>query len=108
MPYREQLKISMDSLPDENQEKHKTQQSHEDYICSTEKFYASLRLNTDTAKQRDHIQMISFDFQQNLLLPHLPVGDLFYMQQLWVYVFGVYSCGDNTVMMYCWPETVAK
>ena len=31
-----------------------------------------------------------------------------YMHQLWVYVFGIHSCGDNNVTMYCWPETLAK
>ena len=107
-PTCEQLKISMDSLPDGSEEKFKTGQDHEYHLRSAEKFYASLRLDTDRAKQQDHIQTISFDFQQNLPLPHLPVGDLFYMQQLWVYVFGVHSCGDNIVAMYCWPETVAK
>ena len=30
------------------------------------------------------------------------------MQQLWLYVFGVHSCGDNQVSMYCWPESTAK
>ena len=60
------------------------------------------------AKKNDHVCTVTFDFQQNLPLPHLPVGDLFYMHQLWVYVFGVHSCGDNNVAMYCWPETLAK
>ena len=66
-----------------------------------------MRLNTEVAKQSDHVCTITFDFQQNLPLPHLPIGDIFYMQQLWVYVFGVHSCGDNEVSMYCWPENTA-
>ena len=30
------------------------------------------------------------------------------MCQLWVYVFGIHSCGDNDVVMYCWPEIAEK
>ena len=37
----------------------------------------------------------------------MPVGEVFYMHQLWVYVFGVHNCGNNDVRMFCWPETVS-
>ena len=60
------------------------------------------------AEQNDHIYSISFDFEQNLPLPHIAVGDICYMQQLWVYVFGVHSCGNNQASMYCWPGSTAK
>ena len=46
--------------------------------------------------------------KRNLLLPHLPVGDIFYMQQLWLYVFGIHMCGNNEVKMCCWTEMQAK
>ena len=75
---------------------------------SAEQFYSSLCLNTKIAKQNKRIYTISFDFQQNLQLPHIPIGDIFYMQQLWLYILGMYSCGDNQVSMYCWPESTAK
>ena len=54
-----------------------------------------------------HVATVTFHFQHNLPLPHIPVGDVFYMHQLWLYVFGVHSCGDNRVSMYCYPETTA-
>ena len=53
-----------------------------------EKFYSDIRLDTEMAKNNQHIRTITFDFQKNLPLPQLPVGDLFYVCQLWVYVFG--------------------
>ena len=54
------------------------------------------------------MRTITFDFQQNLPFQHLPVGDFFYMQQLWLYVFGIYRCSDNDVTMYCWTEMTAR
>ena len=59
------------------------------------------------SQKNDHVATVTFHFQQNLPLPHIPVGDVFYMHQLWLYVFGVHSCGDNRVSMYCYPETTA-
>ena len=79
-----------------------------EHLHTAEKFYNSLRSNTTLAKQHASVLTLTFDFQQNLPLPHLPVGDMFYMQQLWMYVFGLHSCSDNQVKMYCWPETLAK
>ena len=47
-------------------------------------------------KTNAHIATARFDFQQNLLQPHIPVGI-----QLWFYVFGVHNCGTNQEIMYC-------
>ena len=79
----------------------------EDHLRKAENFYSSLRTDTILAKQNSHIATLTFDFQQNLPLPNIPVGEVFYMHQLWLYVFGVHNCGNNNVCMYCWPETVA-
>ena len=37
-------------------------------------------------------EMSIFDFQQNLPLPHIPVGEVFYKYQLWLYMFGIHDC----------------
>ena len=79
----------------------------EDHQRKAESFYSNMRTDTSLAKQNQHIATITFDFQQNLPLPSIPVGDVFYMHQLWLYVFGIHSCGNNEVRMYCWPEMVA-
>ena len=79
----------------------------EDHLRRAENFYSSLRTNTHLAKLNPHIATVTFDFQQNLPLPHIPVGEVFYMHQLWLYVFGVHECGANRTVMYCWPEFIA-
>ena len=96
----EQFMIELSSLSHDPSKKQIAEQRHDEYLHSAEKFYSDIRLDTEMAKKNTHICTMSFDFQQNLPLPHLPVGDLFYMQQLWVHVFGIHSCGDNNVTMY--------
>ena len=86
----------------------KVRKDHREHLDSAERFYADLRLNTALAKKDNSVFTMTFDFQQNLPLPHIPVGDIFYLQQMWMYVFGIHSCGDNKVSMYCWPEVMAK
>ena len=49
-----------------------------------------------------------FDFQQNLLFPHQPVGEIFYKRQLWFYNFWVHSCKTGKPVMYTWPESTAR
>lgn len=38
-----------------------------------------------------NIEVLSFDYQQNMPLPHIPGGDVFYKRQLWVFNFCIYS-----------------
>lgn len=59
------------------------------------------------AKENDNIACVSFNFEQNLPLPHIPTNDIFYLRQLWLYIFGVHDCGGNIGTMYAWPESVA-
>ena len=100
----EQFKIQLSESPETSS----VQKQHEEHLRSAESFYSELRLDTEMAKKNKHVSTFGFDFQQNQPLPHLPVGDLFYMHQLWHYVFGVHSCSNNEVTMFCWPETIAK
>ena len=57
------------------------------------------------SKSCSNISVLAFDFQQNL---PIPVGEIFYLRQLWLYVFGIHCSVDNSASMYCWDETVAK
>ena len=99
------LRIQLD-LADESQSTALRSQK-EDHLRRAENFYSSLRTNTILAKENPQIKTISFDFQQNLPLPHIPVGEVFYMRQLWVHVFGIHDCGTNQAIMNCWPEFIA-
>ena len=56
----------------------------------------------------DAVDMISFDFQQNLPTPNLHHNDVFYARQLWTYNFGIHDCVADKGYMYMWDETVAK
>ena len=56
----------------------------------------------------DAVDMISFDFEQNLPTPNLHHNDVFYARQLWTYNFGIHDCVAEKGYMYMWDETVAK
>ena len=58
--------------------------------------------------QVDAVDMISFDFQQNLPTPNLKHNDVYYARQLWTYNFGVHDCVAEKGYMYMWDETLAK
>ena len=45
---------------------------------------------------------------QNLPLPHVHAGEVYYCTQLWYYTFGIHTCTEGTASMYCYPETVGK
>lgn len=45
-----------------------------------------------TKRSKDAVDMITFDFQQNLPTPNLQHNDMFYMHHLWTYNFGIYDC----------------
>ena len=40
--------------------------------------------------------------------PHFPTGDVFYLRQLWLFVFGIHSAKTGKGKMYTWPETQGK
>ena len=73
-----------------------------------ERFYSCLKEYTVKAEMDRTVATLCFDFQQNLPSPVIPVGELFYARQLWLYNFCVHDCGANTGTMYCWDETQAK
>ncbi|XP_072032844.1 uncharacterized protein [Amphiura filiformis] len=71
-------------------------------------FYDQLQVESAVAKDDEEADVLAIDFQQNIPYPHLPVGDIFYMRQLWLYNFCIYSAKTQKSTMYMWPETVAK
>ena len=91
-----------------SEEKHKYQDQKQKHLRESQQFYTELRTSTAMAKENDNIACVSFDFEQNLPLPHIPTNDIFYLRQLWLYVFGIHECGKNLGSMYAWPESVAS
>ena len=57
---------------------------------------------------KDAVDMITFDFQQNLLTHNLQHNDMFYKRQLWTYNFGIHDCVADQGYMFMWDETKAK
>ena len=48
-------------------------------------------------RSKDAVDMITYDFQQNLETPNLQHNDMFYKRQLWTYNFGIHDCMSNKV-----------
>ena len=102
----DELKVKIDDAVDE--EKGKFQEEKELHLRKAQQFYTELRTSTRMAKDNENIASIAFDFEQNFPLPHIPAGEIFYLRQIWLHVFGIHDCGENNAAMYCWPETVAR
>lgn len=78
------------------------------HISKAEVFYNDLKLFVEKAKSNKEIEVLSFDFQQNMLSPHIPCGDVFYKRQIWVYNFRIYSGKTGQSYHYMYDESIAK
>lgn len=54
------------------------------------------------------IDCISFDFMQNLPLPHIPSNPVFYSRQLWYHIFGIHNLGTDEAFIYTYTKGQAK
>nr|CAH7762622.1 unnamed protein product [Callosobruchus chinensis] len=54
-----------------------------------QKFYKKLQNVQKLCQERPDVAGITFDFIQNLPLPNIPVQEIFYFRQLWVYAFEI-------------------
>lgn len=77
------------------------------HLRKAEAFRQKKRLYKEQARSGE-ILCISFDFMQNLPLPHLKTNEVFYSRQLWYNVFGVHNLGTNVVTMFTYHEGEAK
>ena len=70
--------------------------------------YRLLRTDTEASKRSpDHV-LLTFDLMQNLPVPTLTHGSMFYSRQLWVYNFGIHNTTSGSARMYMWDEAVAS
>lgn len=74
----------------------------------SEEFYKEMNSKIKESKTNDMIEVLTFDFQQNLPLPVVPSGDVFYKRQLWCYNFTIYCASNGKSYCYMYNESTGK
>ena len=97
------LKVAIDSAEHE-EECTKLQTELATHHENAAKGYESLRSDS---KNDENTLVLSFDLQQNLPVPTLVHGSMFYLRQLWVYNFGIHECYSGSATMCLWNECIA-
>ncbi|KAL1489772.1 hypothetical protein ABEB36_013706 [Hypothenemus hampei] len=68
------------------------------------KFYMKADEVKKMCKEDDNILGITIDYMQNLPLPHIPVQEVFYLRQLWIYEFCVHNMKTEKAVFYSYQE----
>nr|CAH7725218.1 unnamed protein product [Callosobruchus chinensis] len=68
------------------------------------KFYTKINEVQILCTERPEVMGLAFDCMQNMPLPHIPVQEIFYYRQLWVYAFQIHNLKDNTDHFYTYHE----
>jgi hypothetical protein len=63
---------------------------------------------TTLAKENQDTEVLCFHYQQNVPLPKVPSGGVFYKRQCWVYNFVISSGKLGKHHFYVYDETVGK
>ena len=98
------LKVAIDAAPTE-EECTKLQTELATHHEKAAKGYESLR--SDSKMEVKDGLVLTFDLQQNLPVPTLTHGSMFYLRQLWVYNFGIHVCSNESATMCLWNECIA-
>ncbi|CAH1103747.1 unnamed protein product [Psylliodes chrysocephalus] len=77
------------------------------HLRKAEAFF-DLRRKYKAKAQAGEIECLTFDYMQNLPLPHIPTNPVFYARQLWYYIFGVHNVATNEAAIYTYSEGTAK
>lgn len=78
------------------------------HLAKAQSFYDDLSKKISLAKDNSNVEVLAFDYQQNIPLPKVPSGDAFYLRQLWLFNFCVYSGKNSTAHFYVYDETEGK
>lgn len=76
------------------------------HLRKAEWFYTTLKEKTNLSKTTPGVEVITFDFQQNLPLPVSSSGEVFYKIQLWMYNFCIHVGSTGKSYCYVYDETV--
>ena len=100
------LKVAIDSVQT-NDERDKLQMELATHQEKAAQGYQSLRLDSEKSKGDADSLVLTFDLQQNLPVPTLTHGAMFYMTQVWVYNC-IHDCsGSGSAVMCVWNECIA-
>lgn len=72
------------------------------------KFYSKLKEIKTKCEKEDNVMGISLDYMQNVPLPHIPVQEVFYYRQLWVYVFGIHDLLSGNASFHLYHEGIGR
>ena len=93
---------------DSPEEKTNFEQQKKMHLQKAEWFYKELKEKSKEAEENDQLDVLCFDFQQNMPLPKVPSGDAFYLRQLWVHNFCIHSAKNKTGHFFMYDESIAK
>lgn len=72
-------------------------------------FYTKMKEDTaEISENKDEMELLAFDFQQNMPLPHVTSGDVFFKRQLWEYNFCIFAASSRKSYFFMYDETIAK
>ncbi|XP_072400529.1 uncharacterized protein [Diabrotica undecimpunctata] len=78
------------------------------HLTKADTFYKDLTEKTALAKEDPRVEVMSFDFEQNMPLPHVPSGDVFYKRQLWFYPFCIHKGSVSKSYFYVFDEITGR
>lgn len=102
----DELLQKLNACSNEDEKRHLNIQK-ELHLRKAEAFY-SLKRKWKRKAREGKATVLSFDFMQNLPLPHLQTNAVFFARQLWYYVFGVHDLSNDDVSLYVYHECVGK
>ena len=78
------------------------------HLTKAEIFYKEISEKVKLAKAQSNVETIDFDYQQNLPLPVVPLGDVFYMRQLWVFSFCIFEASTGKSYFFLYDESMSR
>lgn len=80
----------------------------QDKEAASKSWKGKTRTLGQSTTSKDAVDMITFDFQNNLETPNLFHNDVYYLRQLSTYSFGIHDCVATQGYLYLWDEATAK
>nr|CAI5863861.1 unnamed protein product [Callosobruchus analis] len=99
--------MSQQNLCSNLEERRKIETERNIHSCRVDKFYEIKRRCKLKAQQVANM-CLSFDYMQNLPLPHIQGSEVFFTSQLLYYVFVVHDLATNDETMFVYDETTVK